>query len=649
MRRLISRVESFAGHFGRCGPFAPLVALTLLLLLGWTLARIALAVVFQQRVLAAADWPWLFVVGWRMDSVLTSYLLMLPALLLLVLPAAAVRRAVAGFAAYGALVVALATYLEIASGPFLHEFDSRPNRIFIDYMRYPAEVLGTVWAEHMDALAFAAAAMAVLGGIAWFALRGAVLAATPWSWRRRLLVLPLAAGVLVLGARGTLSHRPVNISTAAFSNDHLVNQLALNGTYALAYAVYSLRHEHAPGKMYGSMPEDEIIARVRRASGITGAIDPRVPTLHQVAAAAPRARPPNVVIFLQESLDAGFCGCLGGLGVTPELDRLAADGLLFTNLYATGTRTVRGIEAVISGYPPSPSASIVRLDGSQRGFFTLAGLFARNGYHTEFIYGGESHFDNMRSFMLGNGFAQIHDQPSFTGDIEFAGTWGVSDGDLVRKANDIFRAHGEKPFFALMLSTSNHTPFEFPDGHITLHEQPKATVTNAVKYADWAIGEFFRLARQEAYFRDTIFLVVADHNGRVQGGDEIPLAKFRIPGLLIAPWVAPARSDTLASQIDLPVTLAALAGIDDPHPMIGRDLLRADGSPGRAIMQRDQAHGYRVGERMVVHRAHAPPRQYRCEGDRLVEVELDAELAREALAHALLPAVLYRRRAYFLP
>ena len=132
MRRLISRIESFAGRFGRCGPFAPLVALTLLLLLGWTLARIALAVVFQQRVLAAADWPWLFVVGWRMDSVLTSYLLMLPALLLLVLPAAAVRRAVAGFAAYGALVVALATYLEIASGPFLHEFDSRPNRIFID-------------------------------------------------------------------------------------------------------------------------------------------------------------------------------------------------------------------------------------------------------------------------------------------------------------------------------------------------------------------------------------------------------------------------------------------------------------------------------------------------------------------------------------
>jgi len=183
MRRLLSRLESFAGRFGRCGPFAPVVVLTLLLFLGWTLARMVLALVFQQRVLATADWPWLFVVGWRMDSVLTSYLLMLPLLLLLALPASVVRRSAAGFAAYGALVVAVATYLEIASGPFLHEFDSRPNRIFIDYLRYPAEVLGTVWAEHMDAVAFALAAMAVLGGIAWFAIRGAVRAATPWSWR----------------------------------------------------------------------------------------------------------------------------------------------------------------------------------------------------------------------------------------------------------------------------------------------------------------------------------------------------------------------------------------------------------------------------------------------------------------------------------
>ncbi len=456
--------------------------------------------------------------------------------------------------------------------------------------------------------------------------------------------------------RGTVAHRPVNISTAAFSSEHIVNQLALNSTYSLAYAIYSLKHEQAPDRLYGRMGDDEVLARVLRVSRLPASTDASIPTLHRPASGTPgtptssRTRPPNVVIFLQESLDAGFCGCFGGLGVTPELDALAEEGLLLTRLFATGTRTVRGIEAVIAGYPPAPSASVVRLDRSQTGFFTLADLFGRHGYHTEFIYGGESHFDNMRGFMLGNGFDQIHDQSTFAGPMEFAGTWGICDGDLVREANDIFISHGDRPFFALMLSTSNHTPFEFPAGHIALHEQPQATINNAVKYADFAIGEFFRLARKEAYFKDTVFLVVADHNGRVKGGDIIPVPKFHIPALLIGPGIAPGRFAGLASQIDLPVTLLGLTGIDASHPMIGQDLLRrAPGDPGRAIMQRDQCHGYRIGDEIVVHRPHDQPLQFRCVDDLLVPMPLDAELARDALAHALLPSLLYGRGAYRLP
>ncbi|MBA3683871.1 MAG: sulfatase-like hydrolase/transferase [Planctomycetes bacterium] len=650
LNRPRSLIVSATSRLARLGPFAPVVVLSTVLFGLWTLSRVVLVLLNHQRVTDTTGWWWLFAIGLRMDSVQASYLLALPVVLLLVLPPTAVRRGAAPLALLMTAFAVIATYLEIASAPFLAEYDSRPNRIFIEYLKYPSEVLRTIWADQKLGIAIALASMSVVGWITWTALRGAIAGADSWSWRRRLIVLPFAAGVLFIGARGTLGHRPVNISTAAFCQEHLVNQLALNGTCSLAYAVYSLKHEHAPDRMYGRMDDAEILARVLRVAGLDEhPADPKSPTLHRPAA-TPRARRPNVVIFLQESLDAGFCGCLGGLGITPALDALAEEGALFTHLYATGTRTVRGIEAVISGFPPGPSASVVRLDMSQNGFFTLADLFGRNGYHTEFIYGGESHFDNMRSFMLGNGFRQIHDQPTFKGDLEFVGTWGVSDGDLVRQANDIFKSHGDQPFFALMLSTSNHTPFEFPDGHIELHDQPKSTINNAVKYADWAIGEFFRLARSEAYFKDTIFLVVADHNGRVKGQDDIPLTKFRIPGLLIGPGIASARYDSIASQIDLPVTLADLAGIDDAHPMIGVSLLRRPaGDPGRAIMQRDQCHGYRVGDRIVIHRPHAPPLQYHCDDDRLTPMPLDREFERDALAHALLPSLLYNQRAYNLP
>ncbi|MBA3845144.1 MAG: sulfatase-like hydrolase/transferase [Planctomycetes bacterium] len=626
------------------------MAFALFLAVLWSVARALLTAMNHHRVGAVDGWWWLFAVGLRMDSVQACYLLALPTIAALALPATALRRTWLAFAIYYAAVAAIVVYLEIASAPFLAEFDSRPNRIFIDYLSYPAEVARTVWADQKLAIAIAIAAMAASAISLWIATRAAIAEAPAWPWALRLAVLPFACGLLFIGARGTLSHRPINISTAAFSSEHIVNQLALNSTYSLSYAIYSLKHEQAPERLYGRMDDDEVLARVRRVDHIGPAADPAMPTLHHVPATTARARPPNVVIFLQESLDAAFCGCLGGIGVTPELDALAQEGLLLTRLFATGTRTVRGIEAVIAGYPPAPSASVVRLDRSQTGFFTLADLLGRHGYHTEFIYGGESHFDNMRGFMLGNGFDQIHDQGSMGGDVEFAGTWGMCDGDLVRKANAIFASHGDRPFFALMLSTSNHTPFEFPDGHIALHEEPKATVANAVKYADFAIGEFFRLAKHEAYFANTIFLVVADHNGRVWGGDIVPVPKFHIPGLLIGPGITPGRFAGLASQIDLPVTLFGLTGIAASHPMIGQDLLhRAEGDPGRAIMQRDQFHGYRVGDEIVVHRPHDAPLQFHCVDDRLVPMELDAELERDALAHALLPSLLYNRGAYRLP
>ena len=223
----------------------------------------------------------------------------------------------------------------------------------------------------------------------------------------------------------------------------------------------------------------------------------------------------NLVIILEESLGAEYVGCLGGLPLTPNIDRLSKEGLLFTNLYSTGTRTVRGIEAVISGFPPTPGESAVKLGLSQSNFFTIAELLSRSGYATEFIYGGRKSFDNMSAFFLGNGIHKIYDRKCFDKTI-FEATWGVADEDVFKKAHEVFKTHGTNPFFSLILTTSNHSPFDFPDGRIELCEKPKETHLNAVKYADYALEEFFEAAKKEPYYKNTLFLIIADHSTRLE-------------------------------------------------------------------------------------------------------------------------------------
>jgi phosphoglycerol transferase MdoB-like AlkP superfamily enzyme len=378
-------------------------------------------------------------------------------------------------------------------------------------------------------------------------------------------------------------------------------------------------------------------------------IRPFIPVVLSDAGEAAHRRRPNLVIVVVESLGADFVGRLGGLPLTPNLDRLATQGLWFTQLYATGTRTVRGLEAIVTGFPPTPAQSVLKRPESQRDFFTLAALLKREGYCTDFIYGGVSNFDNMGRFFRQNGFERVIEQKDF-GQDAFVGTWGVSDEDLVTRAHDSFLAHGDKPFFSLLLTTSNHDPFEFPDGRITLHDQPAATRNNAVKYTDFAIGKLFELAQAAPYFEDTLFLVVADHDARVFGADLVPIERFRIPALMIGPGVPRRDEPRLASQIDLAPTLLALMGIRVENPMIGRDILSLPSEvPGRALMQYADANAFRVGDTVVIHQPHQAAKTFDYSNGQLLGRDHDLELERDALAHLLWADRTYQDHRYVLP
>jgi phosphoglycerol transferase MdoB-like AlkP superfamily enzyme len=620
-----------------------------------TLSRIFLFFLFKERVVETQDYWYIFPIGLRMDLILLCYMSFLPAALITFLPNNWIKFTNKFLVAYSFLFLFLILFVELATPDFVKQYDTRPNKIFLDYLIYPKEVVGMLLKSYLISIIVT---FLILGITLYFAFKKGkkYFHTHPADYKLKLIVFPLVAFLLFFGARSSLtSKRPINASNAVFSTDQLTNCLGLNSFYTVAFAAYSIKNE-GDTKMYGKMEEAEAIARVKKYMVVDEKdfTDTEIPFLHVQNPDTLLKKPYNLVIFLQESLGAEYVGVLGGKPLTPEFDKLSKEGLLFTNLYCTGTRSVRGIEAVVTGFLPSPSESVVKLGNSQQGFFTLADALKRKGYTTSFIYGGMANFDNMASFFNGNGFEDIVDQDDFDADgnkYAFKGTWGYSDEDLAVKANNYFKAKGDKPFFSLMFSTSNHEPFEYPAGRIKPYDKKAATVNNAMKFADFSIGKFFEMAKKEPYFKNTIFIVIADHNTRTYGKNLVPINKFHIPALIIGPGVPRGKAyDKLASQIDIPPTLLSYLGAQFETPMVGRNLNKMGPDvKGRTIMQFNDINAFRVENKVVIMQPNLKPLQFEMKNDTtLIPVKLDEEFAKDALAHVITAGNLYKGKKYRL-
>lgn len=652
--RPTSKLWRFAHGFG---PYAPLIVMFISGLLLLSLTRLGLVIWKWERVLATGELGQILLQGVRVDVIQLGLLALIPVLLSPLLATRRLFKVWRRFTFWWVLLsLVLLVFLEAATPGFILEYDVRPNRIFVEYLKYPHEVFGMLWQGFKTELFFGLAMTVVALVLVARLLKPWRQAEPKWHPLAVWLVWPLVLVLTVFAIRSSLGHRPANPALFAITQDSMVNSLILNSTYSVFYAAYSLQHEAKSSAIYGKLPREKIFA-------LTGAKDAEIPTLTTLIPSVKRDKPFNLVILLQESLGAGFVESLGGKPVTPNLEKLKSEGIWFTHLYATGTRSVRGIEAVVTGFQPTPSDSTVKLDLSQKNFFTLASLLSKRGYLTEFIYGGESHFDNMRSFFIGNGFQQITDQPDFKNPV-FVASWGASDEDLLNKTHEQLLAHhaSGKPFFTLAFSSSNHAPFEFPDGRIDLYEQPKATDNNAVKYADYAIGEFIKKAKASPYWNDTVFLIVADHDIRVRGDSLVPIEHFHIPALILGGAVQPKTVDAIASQIDLPVTVLSLMGIEAKHPMTGHDLSNVSADyRGRAMMQYNYNFGWMQqtgptaaeNEVVVLREGKAPAFGHYDPLNKQLQntaPPVDASaLAERALANSLLPALLYQEQRYRLP
>ncbi len=596
---------------------------------------------------SATALPAILAGGLLNDSVVTLYLFAPLAVYTALLPDRWYRsRANRAVLAIGSWIVLFAlVFLAVAEHFFFEEFDARFNLVAFDYLAYPTEVAGDVWAEYPVLYLGLGAAVFATVGLCWIQLRFGDGAKKAIPVRQRLKPLALHAATAALA----IGFWPTDLLSVA--SNRVANELVQNGISSFVRAATTNEIDYYAN--YRSADPDENFALIGRelergGGQLTRLADGRLD--RAFPARADGLGKLNVVLVSSESFGAEFSRLYGSdRDLTANFDAFATQGLWFSNAYASGTRTVRGLEAFTSSIPPIPTVSILRRPGNEH-VATWGAVMNSLGYQTSFLYGGYGYFDNMNYFFGNNGF-DISDRQDIK-SVRFENIWGVSDEDLFDHSLgylDALHAEG-KPFFSIIMTTSNHKPYTFRPGLENIGIPPEGGGrATGVRYADYALGEFLRDAKSHAWFDDTIFVVAADHGARVYGAQQIPLKTYEIPLMFYSPkHIKPQRVDALMTQIDIAPTVLGLLGLPYEAPFFGQDALNTP--PEQRVALFNHNHNvaiYRDG-RMVVFGLKKSVDTYRYDPatDRYASAPRDPELERLGIAYFQTAYELFEQRRY---
>jgi phosphoglycerol transferase MdoB-like AlkP superfamily enzyme len=616
---------------------APPLLFFALFLVASFFTRVALLIYARHDI----DWttlPGVFLLGLGYDIVAGLWAL-LPVLVLYLLSSKlSFIRPVARIA----LLLALATSLYLLLFNFVsellfwQEFGVRYNFIAVDYLVYTHEVIGNIRESYpVGKILWALLAVTVL--LLWFArkriwpaldIRDAFLGRLRQvaCWLVLLACAWLGSGLL---------------GTGMFRNSYN-GELAANGPYSFFAAFWNNELDYA--HFYVTQPSRD----VRQLLGHLIAPDTAAVEQPRTIVAAGPEKHFNVVLISVESLSAEFLGSFGNRqGLTPNLDRIANEGMLFTRFYATGTRTVRGLEALTLSVPPTPGQSIVKRPENAH-LFSLGSVFRKKGYDVRYAYGGYGYFDNMNAFFGGNDY-QIVDRMAIPASrIPFENIWGVADEALFDQVLDELDQSYRQghPSFTHVMTTSNHRPFTYPDGRIDIPSHSGRE--GGVKYTDYAIGRFIDMAREKPWFRDTVFVIVADHCASSAGKTELPVERYHIPLIVYAPaHIQAAKVDRLASQIDAGPTLLGLLNFNYQTRFVGHDILHTAAEQDRAFISNYQSLGYLKHDVLTVLRPKQQVAAYRIDAEsNSTPVPVDPALLQEAVAYYQGTSELYRNGLY---
>ncbi len=555
-------------------------------------------------------------------------------------------RMLAGVFGFGTIYLLL--FNAVSEWTFWDEFGVRFNFIAVDYLVYTKEVVGNIRESYNVPLIVASvAAGAAL--LTYTVLRG--------GWPARWF----AAAPEPLGAR--LKRGAVWFAVAlafgavldsgwqpAFKNS-FNREIGKNGLWSLFAAFKNNQLEYE--QFYPTIDDDaafRVLHRELARDGSTLLTDNLRDTLRYVHNDGVEQKP-NVIQITVESLSADFLGIFNRASrLTPELEALAAKSLVFDNFYATGTRTDRGMEALTLAVPPTPGRSIVKRPNNEH-MFTLGSVFQAKGYDTAFIYGGFGYFDNMNYYFGANGYRVIDRNVVAAADITFANVWGACDEDLfawtMREADK--SAASGKPFHYFVMTTSNHRPFTYPEGRIDLPSKTSGRA-GAVKYTDYAIGKFIRDAASKPWFKNTVFVIVADHCAGSAGKTELPVQNYHIPLIIYSPGghIASGHIKTLTSQVDFAPTLLGLLNWSYPSRFFGRDVRKTDPQHSRLLLGNYQKLGFLNDDDLVVLKPVKQQSQYLYNKDTFAmrDEPLEQPLFELAVSYYQTASYLYQHRLY---
>ena len=475
------------------------------------------------------------------------------------------------------LYVLLIIFNAVSEYFFYNEFGVRYNFIAVDYLIYTTEVIGNIM-ESYPIIPLFTAIFVVTGLATW------------WIYKKTkdsLLQLPnLVQKFTLLGVFAVLL--AISLSFAEKINLKKGNifqqEIAANGMVKFYEAFSNNTLDFFT--FYPTVDQKTAEKNTLLPLGTT--------TLNRTITSDKPELQKNVVLISIESLSSAYMKAYGyEESVTPFLDQLAQKSLFFTNLYATGNRTVRGLEALTLCIPPTAGESVIKREKENKNKFTTGSVFKSKGYSVKYLYGGYSYFDNMKDFYGGNGY-EIVDRDNFMPEeITFANVWGVCDEDMAKKAisemNKDYKAG--KPFFHHWMTVSNHRPFTYPEGKIDIPADSKSR-KGGVKYTDYSIMKFFEMAQKQPWFKNTVFVIVADHCSSSAGKTELPMDKYRIPAMIYAPeFVAPQKFSQVTSQIDVMPTVLGLLNFKYQSKFLGQDVFSKNFVP-RAYIATYQDLGF---------------------------------------------------------
>lgn len=628
--------------------------------LWWVLILVFLSISFLTRIAlllySAADLSWApidiispFLIGFLYDVVAAVYF-SIPMLLVVGLVSQRFLNSRKGriFAhAFFILNLLVLLFNALSEWLFWNEFAVRYNFIAVDYLIYTNEVWKNI--QQSYPLPAILSVLALVTFISWFAIRKFIhVKSAPAGISSRI------GFVFIVITVGLLNFFLVNDGYRNFSANKLNNELAGNGLYQFGNA---FRKNAMPYlDFYAQEDEHKVFGTLRRlllepGARFTGNNEADL-TRHIEPAGKPEKY--NVVLISIESLSAEFLGyfeeyhqrqypevikqTMGHIPkITPTLDSLVNESIFFTNLYASGTRTVRGLEALSTGLPPTPGQSVVKRLPTSEGLFTIGQVLKQNGYECKYVYGGNSYFDNMGDFFGKNGYEVVDEDAIPADSIHHETAWGVCDEDLYTQAiKEMDKSYTDgKPFFEHIMTVSHHRPYTYPDGRVSIPPSMKLR-EGSLQYTDYAVDKFLKEAKNKPWFKQTIFVIIADHCASSSGRTDMPLNRYHIPAWIFAPGIVkPQKFERLTSQIDIPPTILGLLNLPYESKFFGYDMFRLESGRERLLLVNYQDIAYVKNGKMVVLSPRKEIHMYEPEfrTGNVKPIPMDEQLKNEAISY----------------